>query len=111
MNFTQRSYPAAEHAYATALGRYWQGRGTDFAALDDAGVRARTAWLQGRLAAGETLGDQRLGDLGRLGECLGESEVGLKASTGQVAAIGGVSAAVLLLGGGAGLLLRRRGRA
>ncbi|GIF38818.1 DUF4011 domain-containing protein [Actinoplanes xinjiangensis] len=27
---------AAEHAYATALGRYWQGRGTDFAALDDA---------------------------------------------------------------------------
>ncbi|AEV86426.1 regulator [Actinoplanes sp. SE50] len=27
---------AAEHAYATALGRYWQGRGTDFVALDEA---------------------------------------------------------------------------
>ncbi|GIE78709.1 hypothetical protein Aph02nite_46590 [Actinoplanes philippinensis] len=27
---------AAEHTYATVLGRYWQGRGTDFAALDDA---------------------------------------------------------------------------
>ncbi len=29
----------------------------EVAALDDAGVRARTAWLQGRLAAGETLDD------------------------------------------------------
>jgi preprotein translocase subunit SecA len=29
----------------------------EIAALDDAGVRARTAWLQGRLAAGETLDD------------------------------------------------------
>jgi hypothetical protein len=33
---------AAEHAYATALGRYWQGRGTDFAALDDAIAVAAT---------------------------------------------------------------------
>ena len=34
---------AAEHAYATLLGRYWQGRGTDFAALDDAIAVAVTA--------------------------------------------------------------------
>ncbi|MEU4624812.1 DUF4011 domain-containing protein [Actinoplanes sp. NPDC023801] len=33
---------AAEHAYATVLGRYWQGRGTDFAALDDAIAVAAT---------------------------------------------------------------------
>ncbi|GIE35424.1 hypothetical protein Ait01nite_084690 [Actinoplanes italicus] len=34
---------AAEHSYATSLGRYWQGRGTDFAALDDAIAVAATA--------------------------------------------------------------------
>ncbi|BCY12805.1 DUF4011 domain-containing protein [Actinoplanes sp. L3-i22] len=34
----------AEHAYATALGRYWQGRGTDFAALDEA-IAVATAAL------------------------------------------------------------------
>jgi hypothetical protein len=33
---------AAEHSYATVLGRYWQGRGTDFAALDDAVAVATT---------------------------------------------------------------------
>ncbi|MFI1993589.1 DUF4011 domain-containing protein [Actinoplanes sp. NPDC020271] len=35
---------AAEHAYATALGRYWQGRGTDFTALDEA-IAVATAAL------------------------------------------------------------------
>ncbi|MBO3741927.1 DUF4011 domain-containing protein [Actinoplanes flavus] len=34
---------AAEHSYAAALGRHWQGRGTDFAALDDAIAVAATA--------------------------------------------------------------------
>ncbi|MEV0895240.1 AAA domain-containing protein [Actinoplanes sp. NPDC049802] len=34
---------AAEHSYATALGRYWQGRGTDFAALDEAIAVASSA--------------------------------------------------------------------
>ncbi|MEU4164218.1 AAA domain-containing protein, partial [Actinoplanes sp. NPDC026670] len=34
---------AAEHSYSTALGRYWQGRGTDFAALDDAIAVATSA--------------------------------------------------------------------
>ncbi|MCW2135581.1 DUF4011 domain-containing protein [Actinoplanes cyaneus] len=35
---------AAEHAYATALGRYWQGRATDFTALDEA-IAVATAAL------------------------------------------------------------------
>ncbi|MFC4070266.1 DUF4011 domain-containing protein [Actinoplanes subglobosus] len=35
---------AAEHSYSTVLGRYWQGRGTDFAALDDA-IAVATAAL------------------------------------------------------------------
>ncbi|KUL42104.1 DUF4011 domain-containing protein [Actinoplanes awajinensis] len=34
---------AAEHAYATVLGRYWQGRGTDFAAVDEAITVATSA--------------------------------------------------------------------
>ncbi|GLW31718.1 DUF4011 domain-containing protein [Actinoplanes regularis] len=34
---------AAEHAYATTLGRYWQSRATDFAAVDEAISVATTA--------------------------------------------------------------------
>ncbi|MBW6438829.1 DUF4011 domain-containing protein [Actinoplanes hulinensis] len=34
---------AADQSYAPVLGRYWQGRGTDFAALDDAIAVAATA--------------------------------------------------------------------
>ncbi|WIM94120.1 DUF4011 domain-containing protein [Actinoplanes oblitus] len=42
---------AAEHRYATALGRYWQGRGTDFAALDEA-IGVATAALASAPPAG-----------------------------------------------------------
>ncbi|GIF14497.1 DUF4011 domain-containing protein [Actinoplanes teichomyceticus] len=42
---------AAEHAYATALGRYWRGRATDFAALDEA-ISVATAALAAAPPAG-----------------------------------------------------------
>jgi hypothetical protein len=42
---------AAEHAYATTLGRYWQGRGTDFTALGEA-IEVATAALAAAPPAG-----------------------------------------------------------